>query len=96
MNWKKYHPHYWLEALRAKYLGIGKPYGKSEFDKVLADYDVPMALPNPTVFTRQADENPGHYRYSLYHVCRRACHCLPRGESDPDQPRRRQLASVDE
>ena len=46
MNWKKYHPQYWLEALRAKYQGIGKPYGKSEFDKVLADYDVPTALPN--------------------------------------------------
>ncbi|KAJ8119944.1 hypothetical protein ONZ43_g3220 [Nemania bipapillata] len=27
------------EALRCKYLGAGKPYGKAEFDKWLADYD---------------------------------------------------------
>ncbi|KAJ3569849.1 hypothetical protein NPX13_g5939 [Xylaria arbuscula] len=27
------------EALRCKYLGAGKPYGKPEFDKWLADYD---------------------------------------------------------
>lgn len=46
MNWKKYHPHYWLEALRAKYQGIGKLYGKSEFDKVLGEYDVPPAFPS--------------------------------------------------
>lgn len=40
INWKKYHLHYWLEALRAKYEGTGKPYGKREFDKVLGEYDV--------------------------------------------------------
>ncbi|KAI1118701.1 hypothetical protein F5Y14DRAFT_461543 [Nemania sp. NC0429] len=28
------------EALRCKYLGEGKPYGKEEFDKWLAEYDV--------------------------------------------------------
>ncbi|KAI0402825.1 hypothetical protein F4802DRAFT_599638 [Xylaria palmicola] len=28
------------EALRCKYLGAGKPYGKAEFDKWLADYEV--------------------------------------------------------
>lgn len=27
------------EALRCKYLGGGKPYGKAEFDKWLAEYD---------------------------------------------------------
>lgn len=94
MNWKKYHLQYWLEALRAKYLGRGKPYGKSEFDKVLGEYDV--IRPFQTIFTHETDENPGYYRYSLYHVCGGACRCLSRGESDPHQPRRRHLASVDE
>lgn len=28
------------EALSCKYLGKGKPYGKAEFDKWLANYDV--------------------------------------------------------
>jgi len=28
------------EALSCKYLGTGKPYGKAEFDKWLANYDV--------------------------------------------------------
>jgi hypothetical protein len=28
------------EAVNAKYNGIGKPYGKAEFDKWFADYDV--------------------------------------------------------
>lgn len=28
------------EALNAKYFGVGKPYGKAEFDKWFADYDV--------------------------------------------------------
>lgn len=28
------------EALNAKYFGVGKPYGKAEFDKWFAEYDV--------------------------------------------------------
>lgn len=28
------------EALKAKHYGVGKPYGKEEFDKWLAEYDV--------------------------------------------------------
>lgn len=28
------------EALKAKHFGIGKPYGKAEFDKWFAEYDV--------------------------------------------------------
>lgn len=27
------------EAMRAKYQGIGKPYGKAEFDKWLGNYE---------------------------------------------------------
>jgi hypothetical protein len=30
----------WVEALKAKYLGIGKPWGLEEFDKILGDFDV--------------------------------------------------------
>jgi hypothetical protein len=35
-------PHLQLfdEAIRCKYSGTGKPYGKAEFDKWLANYDV--------------------------------------------------------
>jgi hypothetical protein len=35
-------PHLQLfdEAMRCKYSGAGKPYGKAEFDKWLANYDV--------------------------------------------------------
>lgn len=32
------------EALNAKYYGVGKPYGKAEFDKWFADYDVSIPL----------------------------------------------------
>ena len=35
------------EALNAKFRGIGRPYGKAEFDKWFADYDV-----SSTVFLR--------------------------------------------
>lgn len=28
------------EALNAKYFGVGKPYGKAEYDKWFAEYDV--------------------------------------------------------
>jgi hypothetical protein len=31
------------EAVAAKYLGQGKPYGKAELDKWFWDYDVRMA-----------------------------------------------------
>lgn len=31
---------HWLEALKAKYLGKGKPYAKAEFDKMLGNYSV--------------------------------------------------------
>lgn len=33
------------EALNAKYFGVGKPYGRAEFDKWLADYDAIVELP---------------------------------------------------
>ncbi|KAI1131871.1 hypothetical protein F5Y10DRAFT_232745 [Nemania abortiva] len=33
------------EALRCKYLGAGKPYGKAEFDKWLANYDAIVEIP---------------------------------------------------
>lgn len=35
-----HHMEVFEEALKAKYLGIGKPYGKAEFDKWFAEYDV--------------------------------------------------------
>ncbi|KAI0015699.1 hypothetical protein F4780DRAFT_48774 [Xylariomycetidae sp. FL0641] len=35
----------WEEALRCKYLGGGKPYGKAEFDKWLAEYDTVIEIP---------------------------------------------------
>ncbi|TLD34263.1 hypothetical protein PspLS_00312 [Pyricularia sp. CBS 133598] len=35
----EHHIDCYNEALKAKYLGIGKPYGKAEFDKWLGDYD---------------------------------------------------------
>ena len=34
------HMEIFEEALNAKYFGIGKPYGRAEFDKWFADYDV--------------------------------------------------------
>ncbi|RFU74863.1 hypothetical protein TARUN_7374 [Trichoderma arundinaceum] len=33
------------EALRCKYLGAGKPYGKAEFDKWLANYNAIVEIP---------------------------------------------------
>jgi hypothetical protein len=30
----------WEEALKAKFMGIEKPWGREEFDKMLGDYDV--------------------------------------------------------
>ena len=68
MNWKKYHLQYWLEALRAKYQGRGKPYGKSEFDKVLGEYSVCTYSSSKPIFIHKTDENLGRYRHSLYHV----------------------------
>ena len=31
---------YWLEALKAKYAGEGKPHQRAEFDKLLGTYSV--------------------------------------------------------
>ena len=31
---------YWLEAVKAKYGGEGRPYGRDEFDKLLGQYNV--------------------------------------------------------
>ena len=31
---------YWLEALKAKYLGDGQPYRRAEFDKLLGGFSV--------------------------------------------------------
>lgn len=35
----------WCEALKAKFQGEGKPWGKEEFDKVLGDYDSLLDVP---------------------------------------------------
>ena len=35
----------WEEAIDAKFFGRGKPFGKEEFDKILADYDAGSDLP---------------------------------------------------
>ena len=35
----------WTEAIRAKFNGEGKPYGKAEFDKLLAEYDAVSDVP---------------------------------------------------
>ena len=32
--------NYWYEALKAKYDGQGRPYRRTEFDKLLGDYSV--------------------------------------------------------
>ena len=45
MNRKKGHFDYWLEALRAKYEGCGKPYGPEEFKRIFTDYDVSLFVP---------------------------------------------------
>ena len=42
----------WEEAIDAKFFGKGKPFGKEEFDKILADYDSGSDLP----FVLFADE----------------------------------------
>ncbi|KAI0108866.1 hypothetical protein GGR51DRAFT_513390 [Nemania sp. FL0031] len=39
------HMNLFEEALRCKYLGAGKPYGKAEFDKWFADYDAIVEIP---------------------------------------------------
>lgn len=36
---------YWLEALEAKYENKGKPYRRSEFDKLLGQYSVSHCIP---------------------------------------------------
>ncbi|EXL39543.1 hypothetical protein FOCG_17855 [Fusarium oxysporum f. sp. radicis-lycopersici 26381] len=39
------HLEIFTEALNAKYFGVGKPYGRAEFDKWLADYDAIVEIP---------------------------------------------------
>jgi len=34
----------WEEALKAKFMGIGKPFGPVEFDKLLGEHDVCSAV----------------------------------------------------
>ncbi|CAI6338615.1 unnamed protein product [Periconia digitata] len=45
-SWKDDHWILWEEALRAKFLGDGEPYGREEFDKFLGDYDVLEDVPS--------------------------------------------------
>lgn len=46
---------YWEEAIRAKYFGEGKPYGRAEFDKLLHEYDVVVNYPS-TMFAEEMIE----------------------------------------
>ncbi|TKA74475.1 hypothetical protein B0A49_06731 [Cryomyces minteri] len=42
----------WTEALKAKYMGQGKPYGRAEFDKLFGQYDATTDLP-PAQFVEE-------------------------------------------
>lgn len=67
---KKSHEHhlvYWHQALEAKYLDKGKPYGRTEFDKFLGNYDVRFL--ELFLCQRKLNHNSGCYQYSVYHVC---------------------------
>lgn len=67
---KKSHEHhlfYWHQALSAKYLDEGKLYGRTEFDKFLANYDVRFL--ELFLCRRVLNHNSGCYRYSVHHVC---------------------------
>ena len=39
LDYRRYIP-LWTEAIEAKYYGKSVPYGRSEFDKLLGDFDV--------------------------------------------------------
>lgn len=43
-NFRRGHFAYWHEALRAKYQGQGKWYGPTEFEKLLANFDVSRSM----------------------------------------------------
>lgn len=36
----QHHADCWIEAINAKFHGKGQPYGREEFDKLFAGYDV--------------------------------------------------------
>ena len=40
------HLDLWTQALRAKFLGIGKPWGRTELDTVTKDFDVSVSMRN--------------------------------------------------
>ncbi|KAK7990015.1 hypothetical protein PG989_010330 [Apiospora arundinis] len=46
---------YWDEAIRAKYYGEGKPYGRREFDKLLGEFEVSINFPG-TLFAEELIE----------------------------------------
>lgn len=39
------HMSLWTQALRAKFLGQGKPWGKAELDRVVQGFDVRLLQP---------------------------------------------------
>jgi hypothetical protein len=61
---------YWNEALRAKFHGVGKPYGRVEFDKLLGEYDVCTPLYAEGVFLYKEGILT---RAVQYRICRLVC-----------------------
>lgn len=41
----------WEDALNAKYRGIGKPFGRTELDKILGNFDVRLLPVIPIILT---------------------------------------------
>lgn len=49
----------WCEAVRAHYLGQGKPWGREEFDKILGDYDATSDVPSCILVDELLKDIPG-------------------------------------
>ncbi len=47
-RWIQNQLHLWDQALRAKYYGVGKPWKREEFDRVMGDFDVSSLYPSTT------------------------------------------------
>ena len=49
----------WTEALRAKFHGVGKPWGREEWDKLLGDYDSVCDVPGCLFVEELTEAYPG-------------------------------------
>lgn len=95
---KNKHQTLWIEAVDAKFEGAGKPWGRDEFERILAGYEVRLCCLlscSRLLRINRQDFATGPCRLPCRYLSGRAGSCISGGSHNSVVPVRRQVVRLD-